>query len=114
MLVLVVGCGPSAEERYQAASELYETEQKELDRIEQACLAWDDVPSVAGGLAFDIKIAKRDRKPAAEITSLVEWQAKEQAKEDKITTGLRAELDAQKARVEKARVARDAAGKARQ
>ena len=33
LLLLVAGCGPSAEERYQNAVQLHETEQKELDRL---------------------------------------------------------------------------------
>jgi len=115
VLALAAGCGPSAEERYQAAVELYETEQKELDRIDQAIEAWiaaaDDSEIVTWKLA--LARAKRNGETEEQTADLRKLIASAEAAENAQGSAYKAARDAQAIRVEKARAARDAADKAR-
>ena len=115
LLLLVAGCGPSAEERYQKAVQLYETEQKELDRVEEEIEAWIEASSSGEAIVWSLELAraKREGKPAAEIAHLQQLVDADMAVVNKEGAEFAALREAQAARVEKARIARDAADKAR-
>jgi len=110
LLLLAAGCGPSAEERYQDAAQLYETEQAELDRMSHAFTAWKNSPDEEyGECAWKLANSKKLGKPAAEIAELE--RLTETARIAVIEEGeaYQAAIDSQIARVKKARLARDAA-----
>ena len=108
LLVLVAGCG-SAEERYQKAVQLYETEQTELGRVVRAHEAWLNTPlEEQGDVGWQVYLAIQNDKLDATL------QQSYAAVRDKEGDVWEAKIDAQAARVEKARAARDATDKARQ
>ena len=127
LLVLVAGCGPSAEEQYKEAAELYETEQKELDRMllaKEACQAhWQaernklevQFGKIHESVLKRIELGKNVDQAEIDKTRALSSKAFGQIDEME-RTELRehdAVIDSQLARVEKAKAARDAADKAR-
>ena len=115
LLLLVAGCGPSAEERYQNAVQLHETEQKELDRIYEAWDAWANTTDMSEQTKCRLMVWRAEDAGAtdAEMADLKRNLDSAMAPIMAKAATYKAEVDAQAARVEKARAARDAADKAR-